>query len=104
MAENGWTFEPEEDVIPDPVNNADYLYEVYTHVKPDYSGRVTVPVLYDLKQDTIVNNESSEIMRMLNSAFDEAGAKEGDYYPEDLREEIDKINERVYNAVNNGVI
>jgi len=103
MAENGWTFEPEEDVIPDPVNNADYLYEVYTHVKPDYSGRVTVPVLYDLKQDTIVNNESSEIMRMLNSAFDEAGAKEGDYYPEDLREEIDKINERVYNAVNNGV-
>lgn len=103
MAENGWTFEPEEDVVPDPVNDADYLYEVYTHVEPDYSGRVTVPVLYDLKQDTIVNNESSEIMRMLNSAFDEVGAKEGDYYPEDLRGDIDTINERVYNAVNNGV-
>ncbi|MCC5894161.1 MAG: glutathione S-transferase family protein [Alkalibacterium sp.] len=103
MAENGWTFEPEEDVVPDPVNNADYLYEVYTHVEPEYSGRVTVPVLYDLKQDTIVNNESSEIMRMLNSAFDEVGAKEGDYYPEDLREDIDEINDRVYNAVNNGV-
>lgn len=103
MAENGWTFEPEADVVPDPVNDADYLYEVYTHVEPEYSGRVTVPVLYDLKQDKIVNNESSEIMRMLNSAFDEAGAEEGDYYPEDLREDIDKINERVYNAVNNGV-
>lgn len=103
MGENGWTFEPEEDVVPDPVNDADFLYEVYTHVEPEYSGRVTVPVLYDLKQDTIVNNESSEIMRMLNSAFDEVGAKEGDYYPEDLRGDIDTINERVYNAVNNGV-
>jgi len=72
-------------------------------VEPDYSGRVTVPVLYDLKQDKIVNNESSEIMRMLNSAFDEAGAKEGDYYPEKLRSEIDAVNEKVYNNVNNGV-
>lgn len=103
MAENGWTFEAEEDVIADPVINANYLYEVYTHVKPDYSGRVTVPVLYDLKQDTIVNNESSEIMRILNSAFDEVGAKEGDYYPKELRTDIDEINDRVYNAVNNGV-
>lgn len=103
MGENGWTFEPEEDVVPDPVNGADYLYEVYTHVEPEYSGRVTVPVLYDLKQDKIVNNESSEIMRILNSAFDEVGAKEGDYYPEALREDIDKINDRIYGAVNNGV-
>lgn len=103
MGENGWTFEPEEDVVPDPVNDADYLYEVYTHVEPEYSGRVTVPVLYDLKQDKIVNNESSEIMRILNSAFDEIGAKEGDYYPETLREDIDKINDRIYGAVNNGV-
>src|SRR5699024_847644 len=103
MAENGWTFEPDEGVIPDPVIDADYLYEIYTHVEPDYSGRVTVPVLYDLKQDKIVNNESSEIMRMLNSAFDEAGAKEGDYYPEKLRPEIDAIKEEVYNYVNNGV-
>lgn len=103
MAENGWTFEPEEDVVADPVIVANYLYEIYTHVEPDYSGRVTVPVLYDLKQDKIVNNESSEIMRMLNSAFDDVGAKEGDYYPESLREDIDAINEKVYGAVNNGV-
>lgn len=103
MAENGWTFEPEKDVVADPVIVANYLYELYTHVEPAYSGRVTVPVLYDLKQDKIVNNESSEIMRMLNSAFDDVGAKEGDYYPEDLREDIDAINEKVYGAVNNGV-
>lgn len=103
MAENGWTFEEDEDVVPDPVGNVDYLYEVYTRVEPDYSGRVTVPVLYDLKQDKIVNNESSEIMRILNSAFDEVRAEEGDYYPEELREEIDQINDKVYNAINNGV-
>lgn len=103
MAENGWTFEPEEGVIPDPVINANYLYEVYTHVEPEYSGRVTVPLLYDLKQNKIVNNESSEIMRILNSAFDEVGAKEGDYYPEELRSEIDEINDKVYPSVNNGV-
>ncbi|GEK88577.1 putative glutathione S-transferase [Alkalibacterium putridalgicola] len=103
MAENGWTFEPDEGGVPDPVDDADYLYEVYTRVEPDYSGRVTVPVLYDLKQHKIVNNESSEIMRMLNSAFDEVGALEGDYYPEELRDDIDKINDRVYNAINNGV-
>lgn len=103
MAENGWTFENDEGVIKDPVIDADYLYEIYTHVEPEYSGRVTVPVLYDLKQDKIVNNESSEIMRMLNSAFDEVGAKEGDYYPESLHEAIDAINDKVYGAVNNGV-
>lgn len=103
MAENGWTFESDQGVIPDPVIHADYLYEIYTHVEPDYSGRVTVPVLYDLKQDKIVNNESAEIMRMLNSAFDGVGAKEGDYYPEALRAEIDAINERVYHSINNGV-
>ena len=103
MAENGWTFEPEEGVIPDPVIDAKFLYELYTHVEPEYSGRVTVPVLYDLKQNKIVNNESAEIMRILNSAFDEIGAKEGDYYPEELRSEIDAINEKVYHSVNNGV-
>lgn len=103
MAENGWTFDSEEGVIPDPVIDANYLYEVYTHVESGYSGRVTVPVLYDLKQNKIVNNESSEIMRILNSAFDDVGVKEGDYYPEALRPEIDEINEKVYHAVNNGV-
>ncbi|MGY0402313.1 glutathione S-transferase family protein [Carnobacterium jeotgali] len=103
MAENGWTFESEEGVIPDPVIDAKFLYELYTHVEPKYSGRVTVPVLYDLKQNKIVNNESAEIMRILNSAFDEIGAKEGDYYPEELHSEIDVINEKVYHSVNNGV-
>ena len=103
MAENGWTFEPGEGVIPDPVINAKYMHEIYTHVDPNYSGRVTVPMLYDLKQNKIVNNESSEIMRMLNTAFYGVGAKEGDYYPEDLRVEIDAVNEIVYQNVNNGV-
>lgn len=103
MGENGWNFADGDGVVPDPVINADYMYEIYTHVEPNYSGRVTVPVLYDLKQDKIVNNESSEIMRMLNTAFDEVGAKEGDYYPEELREEINEVNDRVYGAVNNGV-
>lgn len=103
MGEKGWTFEADHGVTPDPVINADYLHQIYTHVEPEYSGRVTVPVLYDLQQDKIVSNESAEIVRMFNSAFDEVGAKEGDYYPEELREEIDKINDMVYPNVNNGV-
>lgn len=103
MAENGWTFEPAVGVIPDPVINATYLHELYTHVDPNYSGRVTVPILYDLKQNKIVNNESSEIMRMLNTAFYGVGAKEGDFYPKELQEEIDAVNELVYHNVNNGV-
>ncbi|MDN6600163.1 MAG: glutathione S-transferase family protein, partial [Tetragenococcus koreensis] len=73
MGENGWTFAKDQGVIPDPVINADYLYQIYTHVDPNYSGRVTVPVLYDKKQNKIVSNESSEIMRMFNSAFDDIG-------------------------------
>jgi len=70
---------------------------------PDYSGRVTVPVLWDKQNGTIVSNESPEIIRMFNSAFDKVGAKEGDYYPEPLRAEIDSLNERIYESVNNGV-
>ncbi|MDH3902301.1 MAG: glutathione S-transferase family protein [Xanthomonadales bacterium] len=103
MAENGWTFEPAEGVIPDPVNHASYLYEVYTAAEPSYTGRVTVPVLWDKKTHTIVSNESSEIIRMFNSAFDGVGAKPGDYYPEALRVEIDELNSRIYSNVNNGV-
>jgi len=103
MLDYGWTFDDERDVVKDPVMDADYLHQIYTHVENDYTGRVTVPVLYDLKQDTIVSNESSEIMRMFNSAFDELGAKEGDYYPEELRSEIDQVNDIVYDNVNNGV-
>ena len=103
MGENGWTFKPGPGVIADPVANARYLYEVYLQAQADYSGRVTVPVLWDLQRNTIVNNESAEIIRMLNSAFDGIGAKPGDYSPKDLLPEIDAINAKVYDTVNNGV-
>jgi len=103
MLENGWTFEDGPGVIKDSVNNADYLYEVYKAADDNYSGRVTVPVLWDKQTGKIVNNESSEILRMLNSAFDDIGAKPGDYSPEALMDEIDAMNDRVYNNVNNGV-
>jgi len=103
MGENGWTFEPADGVIADPVNKAQLLHQVYTAAMPDYSGRVTVPVLWDKKSHTIVSNESSEIIRMFNSAFDDVGACEGDYYPQNLREIIDELNERIYTSLNNGV-
>ena len=103
LGEHGWTFEPGDGVIPDPVHNARYHYEVYTAADPGYTGRVTVPVLWDKRKDTIVSNESSEIIRMLNTAFDDIGAVPGDYYPEHLRDEIDAINSRVYETLNNGV-
>lgn len=103
MGQNGWTFEPGEGVVPDPVANARHLFEVYQRARPDYSGRVTVPVLWDLKRNTIVNNESADIIRMLNSAFDGIGAKEGDYAPAELLPQIDAINAEIYECVNNGV-
>ena len=103
MAENGWTFEQGPGVVADPLMNADYLYEIYTKAEPEYSGRVTVPVLWDKKQETIVNNESSEIMRMFNSAFDELTDKKEDYAPEEFLSEIDEMNDFVYDAINNGV-
>ncbi|HEX8167033.1 MAG TPA: glutathione S-transferase family protein [Beijerinckiaceae bacterium] len=103
MLSEGWTFEPGPGVVPDPINGAAYLHQVYTAAEPAYTGRVTVPVLWDKATGTIVNNESSEIIRMLNSAFDSLGAKPGDYYPPDLRDEIDALNARIYDTVNNGV-
>ncbi|MEX2482152.1 MAG: glutathione S-transferase family protein [Gammaproteobacteria bacterium] len=103
MAEQGWTFAAGEGVIPDPIHHADYLHQVYTAAVPDYSGRVTIPVLWDKQRQTIVSNESSEIIRMFNSAFDALGATAADYYPQDLRAEIDGVNARVYETVNNGV-
>nr|WP_319516364.1 glutathione S-transferase family protein [uncultured Cohaesibacter sp.] len=103
MGENGWTFEDADGVIPDPLFGARYLHEIYTKADATYSGRVTVPVLWDKKTGTIVSNESSEIIRMLNSAFDGIGAKAGDYWPEAHRAEIDELNERIYHTVNNGV-
>ena len=103
MLEQGWTFEEGEGVIGDPIFKARYLHEVYTAVKPDYTGRVTVPVLFDKKTKTIVNNESSEIIRMLNTAFDDLGAKPGNYVPDQWLEEIDTVNDFVYHRINNGV-
>ena len=103
MAENGWTFAPGEGVVADPLYNSLYLYELYARADETYSGRVTVPVLWDHHTQTIVNNESADIVRMLGSAFDHAGAAPGDYYPKPLRAEIDEINQRVYDTLNNGV-
>lgn len=103
MREKGWTFTPGPGVVPDPLLNAEYLYQIYTQADPQYSGRVTVPILWDKQKQTIVNNESSEIIRIFNSAFDGVGAKSGDYYPEALRVEIDALNERIYQTINNGV-
>lgn len=103
MAENGWTFEAGDGVVSDPINNAEFMHQVYTAADPHYSGRVTVPVLWDKQTNTIVSNESSEIIRMMNSAFDEIGARPGDYYPQALQKEIDAVNDRIYHTLNNGV-
>ncbi len=103
MREHGWTFRPGYKVIADPIHNAECMHQVYTAAKSDYSGRVTVPVVWDKHQHTIVSNESADIIRMFNSAFDGVGAAAGDFYPADLRQEIDEINELVYDNVNNGV-
>ena len=103
MAEEGWTFADGEGVVEDSVNHAEFLREVYLAADSNYTGRVTVPVLWDKINKTIVSNESAEIIRMFNSAFDDIGALEGDYYPEDLRKEIDALNDRIYDSVNNGV-
>jgi len=103
MGADGWTFAEGEGVVSDPVNNADFLHQIYTAADAGYTGRVTVPVLWDKAQSTIVSNESSEIIRMLNTAFDGIGATAGDYYPAEKRAEIDVLNARIYSTVNNGV-
>jgi len=99
MLEEGWVFQGEGD----PETGARCLHQLYTMADAHYSGRVTVPVLWDRHRRTIVNNESSEIMRMLNSEFEAFGTGGPDLYPPELRDEIDRINDFVYNAVNNGV-
>ncbi|MFP2769795.1 glutathione S-transferase family protein [Oceanisphaera sp. KMM 10153] len=103
MGEHGWTFAADDGVVADPIFQARYMHQIYTAADPEYSGRVTIPVLWDKQQNRFVSNESSEIIRMLNSAFDGIGAKPGDYYPEALRTEIDSLNARIYDRVNNGV-
>ena len=99
MMENGWEFGEQGD----PLYNLDYAYQLYLKADPSYEGRVTVPILWDKKTQTIVNNESIEIIRMFNSAFNELTGNTDDYYPDALHEEIELVNTRVYNTINNGV-
>lgn len=103
MADDGWTFDAGPGVIADTVNGARALHQIYTMSDPDCTSRVTVPVLWDKVTRRIVSNESSEIMRMFNSAFDGCGAAPGDYTPAARLDEIDAVNARVYDGVNNGV-
>jgi putative glutathione S-transferase len=99
----GWIFGEYPGAIPDTVNGFTHLHQAYTASKPDYTGSITVPVLWDRKEGVIVNNESSEIIRMLNQAFAGIARSGHDFYPAPLREEIDRVNEVVYRAINNGV-
>lgn len=103
MLENGWTFAEGPGVIEDSIFNSDYLYQVYLKADPQYTGRVTVPVLWDKKTNTIVSNESAEIMRMFNLAFNDLTGNQEDYYPQELQEAIDEMNDFVYPNINNGV-
>ena len=103
LGAQGWTFDEHEGSSGDAVNRARILADVYLVADPRYSGRVSVPVLWDKKRRTIVNNESAEIIRMFNSAFDAFTKVRHDFYPAELRAEIDRINERVYENINNGV-
>jgi putative glutathione S-transferase len=103
MAEQGWTFAAGEGVVADPLYNTRYVHELYAKADESYSGRATVPILWDHHTQTIVNNESADIIRMLGSAFDQVGAKPGDYYPKPLRADIDAISQLIYDTLNNGV-
>jgi putative glutathione S-transferase len=103
MGENGWTFRQRDGATGDSVNGREFLHQVYTLARPDYTGRVTTPTLWDRERRTIVSNESADIIRMLNSEFSEFGNPEPDLYPADLREDIDAVNEDVYHNINNGV-
>ena len=104
MGEDGWTFAPDEDgIVGDRLSGREFLREVYTDAEPDCTTRVTVPVLWDTERGTIVSNESSEIIRMLDTAFADVGATPGTFYPEERREAIDALNARVYDTLNNGV-
>ncbi len=109
MLENGWQFKQEERFddaqVPtgDPLFGSDFAHQIYTKADPKYSGRVTVPILWDKHTNTIVSNESADIIRMFNSAFNDLTGNQDDYYPEEKRAEIDDINDRIYDTVNNGV-
>jgi putative glutathione S-transferase len=103
MEKNGWVFSNGPGCIPDQVNHCKFLYQIYTKAQPDYTGRVTVPVLWDKQKNTIVNNESAEIIRIFNSAFNHLTNNTLDFYPTALQKEIDEVNNFVYHKINNGV-
>ncbi|AKC87949.1 glutathione S-transferase family protein [Pseudoxanthomonas suwonensis] len=103
MADDGWTFRDGPGVVPHPLYGSDALWQLYARSDPRYSGRAAVPVLWDRRTQRIVSNESADIIRMFNNAFDAVGASGGDYCPEPLRAEIDAVNRRVYDGLNNGV-
>lgn len=103
MLENGWTFEEGDGVIPDTVNGAEYLHQIYTAAKAGYTGRVTVPVLWDRSHRTIVSNESSEIIRMFDEEFGQLTGHKPSFRPLSLVDEIDPLNDRIYTGFNNGV-
>lgn len=103
MMENGWTFDKDNHSTGDDLFDYDYLYQVYTRNKSDYTGRVTVPVLWDKKLNRVVSNESSEIIRMFNSAFDGITDNALNFYPDELVDQIDELNDFVYDSINNGV-
>jgi glutathionyl-hydroquinone reductase len=103
ISEQGWQFSDYPGTRPDTVNQADYLWQLYVKSDPNYSGRVTVPVLWDKQTGQIVNNESRQIIQMFNEAFDTIGAKEIDFYPMELRGAIDQVIDDIYQPINNGV-
>jgi putative glutathione S-transferase len=103
MGSGGWVFSDAPGTIPDTVNGASYLREVYQKADPDYTGRVTTPVLWDKQEGTIVNNESREIIRMLDKEFEAFAAADADFCPDDLREEVDRTIDEIYEPINNGV-
>ena len=103
MLDNGWEFKEYPRSTGDKLYGFDYAHQIYTKAKPEITTRVTVPILWDKQTETIVNNESAEIIRIFNSGFNALTSNDDDYYPEALRQEIDDINEMVYHDINNGV-
>jgi len=104
MLDQGWSFQTDDHgAIGDPLFGSDYAHQLYTRADPAYSGRVTVPILWDKAQNTIVSNESSEIIRMFNSAFNGLTGNTDDYWPTEMRDDIEGVNARIYDTVNNGV-
>ena len=103
MEKDGWSFLSDDGVIPDPFYQARFLHHIYTQADPDYTGNVTVPILWDKKTHTIVSNESADIIRMFNDAFDDVGAAKVDFYPLEKQPQINEINDFIYPTINNGV-